>query len=163
MSYKHWIGVGACILLGLIFVIAGVGKALDSFVEYKSYLDFRFLFAFFPGFFTEAWIQFILTWLPRIEILIGLLLIAGIAARSVAIFSAALISVFIISNAWTISQGLGYEPCGCFGFIAETYLTANFSIIMDTGMLFLVLLILIYYQRSFLSITPWFLKRGQID
>ena len=160
MRYKHWIGVGACILLGLIFVIAGVGKALDSFVEYKSYLDFRFLFAFFPGFFTEAWIQFILTWLPRIEILIGLLLLLGIATKAVAIFSALLIVIFIVSNAWTINQGLGYEPCGCFGFIAETYLTANFSIILDIGMLFLVLIILFYYQRSFFNITPWFLKRG---
>ncbi|MFC1955535.1 MauE/DoxX family redox-associated membrane protein [Chloroflexota bacterium] len=160
MRYRHWIGIGACILLGLIFITAGVGKALNPFVESKSYTDFRFLFAFFPSLFTKTWIQFILTWLPRIEIIIGLLLIAGIAARSVAVFSGLLIAIFIISNAWTINQGLGYEPCGCFGFIAETYLTANFSIIMDTGMLFLVLIILFYYQHSFFNITPWFLKRG---
>jgi uncharacterized membrane protein YphA (DoxX/SURF4 family) len=52
--------------------------------------------------------------LPGLEIVLGLLLFAGVATRAVAIAGAALLLVFIagVTQAW--ARGLSID-CGCFG------------------------------------------------
>ena len=68
-------------------------------------------------------------------------------------------------NSWVISQGLGYEPCACFG-VLERLLLGKISTIealyMDIGMLVLVSIILLCYPGNFLTIRPWFLKESRI-
>ena len=153
--YKHWIGVWASILLGLIFVAAGLGKAL-----YRAEA-----FVFFPDFLPIAFAKSVFIWLPAIEVVVGLLLIFGIAAKLVATFSLVLIAGFIANNSLLLSLGLGDEPCGCFG-IAETIAQARLSTIgslyLDVVMLVLVLVLLFCYQRNFFNIYPWFLAGGKV-
>ncbi|MBA7611432.1 hypothetical protein ES703_18656 [subsurface metagenome] len=153
--YKHWIGVWATMLLGLIFVAAGLGKL--------AYRPEAFLFS--PDFFPSALVKAFLIWLPGIEIIIGVLLIAGIAAKFVASFSLVLIAGFIANNSLLLKLGLEGEPCGCFG-IAETLAQERLSVIgalyLDVVMVALVVVILFCYQRSFFNIYPWFLRRGKI-
>ena len=157
MRSKHWIGVGASLILGLIFVVAGLGKLLHPTEAFKLF--------FFPDFLTPALAKVVFIWLPRLELIIGLLLIIGVAAKLVTIFSSVLIAAFITNNVWLLIQGLGDKPCGCFGIaerIAQARLSTLGSLYVDMAMLALVLIILFCYQRRFFNIYPWFLRRGRI-
>jgi len=157
MRSKHWIGVGASLILGLIFATAGLGKLLHQTEAYKLF--------FSPDFLTPALAKAVFIWLPRLELIIGLLLIIGVAAKLVTIFSSVLIAGFITNNVWLLAQGLGDKPCGCFGIaerIAQGRLSTLGSLYVDIAMLALVLIILFYYQSRFFNIYPWFLRRGRI-
>jgi uncharacterized membrane protein YphA (DoxX/SURF4 family) len=163
MRGKYWLAVGASVILGLVLVAAGLGKLLQRaeagtifFASYPSYL---------PDFLLPAFFEVVFTWLPYIELIVGLLLIIGIAARLMAAFSSVLIAGFIANNSWLISQGLGYQPCsGCFGMlerITQARLSTVGALYMDMGMLALALIILFYYPGNFLTTRPWFLGRSK--
>ena len=116
MRFKYWIGVGASIILGLIFATAGLGKLLHQAEAYKLF--------FFPDFLTLSLAKFVFIWFPRIELIIGLLLVVGMATKLVTVFSSVLIAGFITNNVWLLIQGLGDKPCGCFG-VAERMAQAH--------------------------------------
>jgi len=145
--------------LGLIFVAAGLGKLLEQTEAFKIFYNL-------PGaFLTPALVDAVSFWLPLIELIVGLLLITSVAAKPMAAFSLVLITSFIATNSWLLIQGLGDEPCGCFG-IAETMaqfrLVVINSLYFDIGMLGLVLLILIYYPGKFSTFRPWFFGRRKM-
>ena len=153
-TYRYWAGAGAGILLGMILVISGLGKLL-----YQG----EFLEVLLTGSFLNTSLVYIVAkWFPWVEVLFGLLLITGFVLKTMASLSAALIAAFIADNAWRLSQGLGYEPCGCFG-ILEKMVMGTFSSVealyVDIGMLALVLIILLSYPERFLNIYPWFLEK----
>ena len=157
MRNRYWVGIGASIVLGLIFIVSGLGK-----LPYQG----EFLATILPrSFLTPLLAHLVSRWLPAIEVALGSLLIIGIAAKIMTSFSALLIVGFIAHNSWGIYQGLGYEPCGCLG-ILDRFLQGKFSTInalyMDIGMLALVLIILLCYPGKFFAIHPWFLRRGKI-
>jgi uncharacterized membrane protein YphA (DoxX/SURF4 family) len=162
MQGKHWLAIGASTLLGLIFIAAGLGKLLQPAEAFKIF--FTSYPAYLLDFLTPAFFKAIFTWLPRIELIVGLLLIIGVAAKLTVAFSSVLIAGFIANNSWLISQGLGYEPCSsCFGIIeriTQARLPTVSALYMDIGMLALVVIILFYHPSSFLTIRPWFLGRG---
>ena len=156
MYYRYWVGIGASIILGLIFVAAGLGKLLEQTEAFKIFYNL-------PGaFLTQALVDAVSFWFPLIELIVGLLLITSVAAKPMAAFSLVLITSFIATNSWLLIQGLGDEPCGCFG-IAETMaqfrLVVINSLYFDIGMLGLVLLILIYYPGKFSTFRSWFFGR----
>ena len=145
--------------MGLIFVAAGLGKLLYHAEVFKIFFT-PFLYLLTPAFAKAVFI-----WLPRVELIVGLLLIIGIAAKLMATFSSVLIAGFIANNILLINRGLGYEPCGCFGImerITPAKLSTVGSLYLDIIMLALALVILFYYQSNFLNIRPWFLARGKI-
>ena len=150
---KHWIGVGASIVLGLIFAAAAVAKLLHQPEA------FRIFFSPFPGFLSPAFTKAFLIWLPRLELVVGLLLILGIAAKLVATLSLVLIAGFITNNGLLLIQGRRYCP-SCFG--PQVTLRALDALYIDIVMLALVLIILFCYRGHFFNIYPWFLKRGRI-
>ena len=156
MRYRNWVGVGASILLGLIFVAAGLGKLLEQAETLEIFYTLPAAFS------TPALADAVSFWLPILELIVGLLLITSVAAKPVAAFSLLLITGFIATNSWLLIQGLGEEPCGCFG-IAETMaqfrLVVINSLYFDVGMLGLGLLILIYAPGKFSTFRPWFLAR----
>jgi uncharacterized membrane protein YphA (DoxX/SURF4 family) len=159
VHYRNWVGVGASLLLGLIFIVAGLGKLLEQAETLEIFYTLPAAFS------TPALAGAVSFWLPIIELVVGLLLITSVAAKPVAAFSLALIAGFIATNSWLISQGLGDEPCGCFG-IAETMaqlrLVVINSLYFDVGMLGLGVLILIYYPGKFSTFRPWFLARRKM-
>jgi len=155
MRYRHWIGIGAGIILGLIFVTSGLGKLLSQAESFKT------IFNPFPDFLGPAFTEAIFSWFPYIELIVGSLLIIGIVAKLMAIFSLALTAGFITNNSWLISRGLGYEPCDCFGVmerIIQVELSTVGALYMDIGMLALALIILFCYPSRFFTIRPWFLR-----
>jgi len=160
MQGKHWLAIGAGTLLGLIFVAAGLGKLLQPSEAFKIF------FTSYPtslqDFMTPAFFKAIFIWLPRIELIVGLLLIIGIVAKLMAALSSVLIAGFMANNSWLLSQGLGYEPCICLGMldrITQARLSTAGALYIDIGMLVLVLIILFYYPGNFLTACPWFLRR----
>ena len=159
MRYRYWIGVGASIILGLIFVAAGLGKLLHRAEAF-------WLFSYpLPAFLTPTFTKVALIWLPRIELIVGLLLIIGIAAKLMSAFSLVLIAGFIANNSWLLSQGQGYQPCGCFGIlerILQGKLSTMGALYLDISMLALVLITLFCYSGNFLTTRPWFLGTGKV-
>ena len=155
MRYRQWIGVGAGIILGLIFVAAGLGKLLQAEA-------FKIFFNPFPSALAPAFAEAVFVWLPSIELIVGLLLIIGVAAKLMAAFSSVLIAGFMANNSWLLSRGLRYEPCGCFGWV-EAKLSIVGALYLDIGMLALVLIILFCYQGDFFNSYPWFWRKGEIE
>ena len=155
-GYQPWVGIGAGILLGLIFIVAGLGKLLEQTGTLEIFSNLPAPFS------TPALVGAVSFWLPIIELVVGLLLVTSVAAKPTAAFSLVLIAGFIATNSWLLSHGLGEEPCGCFG-IAETMAQFRFVVInslyFDVGMLGLGVLILIYYPGKFSTFRPWFLAR----
>ena len=161
MSYQHRIGIGVSIILGIIFVAAGLGKLLTDAYSYKMIFS-----PFPPDFLSTALTYAILSWFPYVETVIGLLLIIGIMPKFMSLLSAVLIAGFITNNAWRLSRGLGYEPCTCFGIldrIMELKLSTTGALYLDIVMLALVLIIVFCHKSSFFNIYPQFLARGNDD
>ena len=159
LRHKHRISIGAGIILGLIFVVAGLGKLLHQPDTV------RIFFIPLPDFLTQAVAKAVFNWLPRIELAIGLLLIAGIATKLVAIFSLVLIAGFITHNSLLIINRLGGEPCDCLGKLVNipiTELSVTGALVIDVVMLALILLILFWGQRTFFDVHPWFLAGDRI-
>jgi len=153
VRYRYWVSVGGCIILGLIFVASGLGKLLSQAESFTT------IFNPFPDFLAPVFAKAVFSWLPYIEVIIGLLLIVGIAAKLMTIFSSVLIAGYITNNAYLISRGLGYKPCECLGImkrIIQVELSTTGALYLDIGMLVLVLIILFCYRGNFLNIHPWF-------
>ncbi len=158
MRYKHWLGLGASITLGMIFLVSGIGKLLLQ--------EGKLFETYFPGFLDFLSLdqtRLLYYGLPYVEIAIGALLILGVATKLVAAFTSLLIAGFIASNVWFITHGMGFEPCGCLGIfdrLFQSRLSTQQSLYLDIAMLALILITLLCYQRSFTSIRPWFLKKN---
>ena len=158
MRYKHWLGLGASITLGMIFLVSGIGKLLLQ--------EGKLFETFFPGFLDFLSLdqtRLLFYGLPYVEIAIGTLLIVGFATKLIAALTALLIAAFIASNVWFITHGMGFEPCGCLGIfdrLFQSKLSTQQSLYIDIAMLALILITLLCYQRSFTSIRLWFLKKN---
>ena len=160
MRYRRWVAIGASIILGIIFVTSGLGKLLQQGET------FRIFYTSDTTFLTPALADTISVWLPPIELIVGLLLIVGIATKLIAIFSSVLIVGFITNNSWLISQGLGYEPCDCLGIIErilQVELSSVGALYMDIGMLALAFVAVFCYPRKLLTTRLWFLGTGKED
>ena len=156
MQYRQWASVVAGIFLGLIFLVAGLGKLPSQADAYIIILNLP------RALLTPTLANYIEIWLPRLELTLGLLLIIGIAAKPVAIFTSAIIAAFIFNNSWLISEGLAQEPCGCFQGFTNSFLgfiSTEQALYMDIGMLFLALVILFCSPGDWLTVRPWFLRK----
>ena len=153
MRYRHWIGIGASIILAAIFIIAGLGKLQQTEA-------FMIIFGLHRALLFPTLANHIDTWLPRLELALGLLLIAGIAAKLTVSFSSLLIAAFIFNNSWELAHGAGGSPCECFGVFEHAFgLSIAEALYLDIGMLALVAVILLCYPGSMRTIRPWFLRR----
>ena len=123
------IGTLARIGLAAVWLTSGVLKALDpdaTYVAVRAY-DVLARAAVAP----VAWV------LPWLEIALGVLLLAGIATRALALASTALLLVFVagVIQAW--ARGLSID-CGCFGgggAVASGETTYGWELLRDTAFL----------------------------
>ena len=92
MRYRYWISIGASIILGLIFVVSGLGKSLSQAESFKT------IFNPCLDFLAPVFVEAVFSWLPYIELIVGVLLIIGIANKLVAVFASVLITGFINNN-----------------------------------------------------------------
>jgi len=158
-SFKFWLAVAASLILGMIFIIAGLGKMpqQSEIFALSAFLPGTFLAPILAKVAKAAFLK-----LPVVELTVGLLLIMGVATKIIATFSLALIAAFMANNSWLLSHGLRHMPCGCLGIVEESLLRGELSVAgalyLDIGMLALVLIILFCYPGNFLTPRPWFLR-----
>ncbi len=157
MRYRHCDGIGAGIILGLIFVAGGMGKILEPIESLTVLTSTSFL--------PQELAVLIAQWLPWVELLLGLFLILGISAKFTSSVSFILVIGFIFQNAWLISHGLATDDCGCLGRFGnmleierQITLSSQNALYMDIGMLALILIILFCYPGKFFTLRPWFLR-----
>ena len=143
----QWISTGARLVLGGVFLVAGVLKAIDPQASVAAVRAYQLL---------PDWIVTIVGWgLPFAEIALGLLLLAGIATRAVALGAAMLLVIFVAGVVSAAARGLSID-CGCFGGggAVEPGQTAyGAELVRDTGLLLLALW-LIWQPRSRLTLDP---------
>ncbi|AKU16755.1 MauE/DoxX family redox-associated membrane protein [Luteipulveratus mongoliensis] len=128
LAVKDWIGLVARLLLGGVLVAAGLLKIThlgSSRTATRAYDLMPVDLANFVG-----------TLLPMLEIVLGLLLLAGLLTRGTAVLGGLLMLAFIggIASAW--ARGLTID-CGCFGgggSVDENQTKYLQEILRDTGL-----------------------------
>ncbi|OGR87428.1 MAG: hypothetical protein A3J74_00060 [Elusimicrobia bacterium RIFCSPHIGHO2_02_FULL_57_9] len=92
------------------------------------------------------------TFLPWIELLIGLCLLTGYFTRQASAAAGGLFLMFIIALGSALARGFQLPNCGCFG--AGWHPSMSTTILMDTGLL--LLCALAYVKKdSPLSLDHW--------
>lgn len=158
---RHIIVIIACIILGGIFLFAGIGKLVEigQMPGQTEYLDKMIPdFLLTPEFAQFIGMIFIPYILPIVETIVGLLLLAGLFIKIDSIISLMLEGVFMFNNIWMIAHGIDkYPDCACFG-IWETMFGAvspSISIWIDIFMVILALIILFVQPGGILSSQFW--------
>jgi len=122
-------GIGniARIIMGLVFIVAGVAKAMDLNFFY-------YVLKTFPLGLSDP----ILLWLARgfiaLEIILGTALLFNIWPRLVLPATFAVMLVFLAVTTWNLAGGLS-EDCGCFGKLVR--LNPAVEIIVELVLLFI--------------------------
>ena len=128
-----WVSTVARVALGAILVTAGALKAIDPQSSVAAVRAYELL---------PDGLETIVGWaLPFAEIALGLLLIAGIATRVIALVSAGLLVIFILAVISAAARGLSID-CGCFGGggeVAAGQTAYGVEIARDLGFLMLAL------------------------
>jgi uncharacterized membrane protein YphA (DoxX/SURF4 family) len=143
-NLKDIVSISASVIVGLLLLLAGTGK-LFGFGQMPGQTEFldRFIpdFLMTPEFARFIGVVFIPYLLPVIEVVIAVLLLAGIWPRVMALIVMPLTLGFMANNLWTIGQGVDKFPdCPCFG-IWETWTGVRFtptqSLYIDIGLFIL--------------------------
>jgi uncharacterized membrane protein YphA (DoxX/SURF4 family) len=141
----RWVSTGARFVLGGVFLVAGLLKAIDPQSSVAAVRAYQLLP---PSLVT------IVGWgLPFAEIALGLLLLAGIATRAVAAGAAILLLVFIAAVVSVAARGLSID-CGCFGGGAEVspgQTAYGIELVREAGLLLLAVW-LVWQPRSRLAL-----------
>lgn len=125
-----WIGFAARMLVGGVWIVAALLKIPDLASSVRAVRAYQLL--------PEAVVPVVGYALPVVELVVGLLLVVGLAVRPSAAVSAVLFVAFIvgISAAW--ARGLQID-CGCFGgggYDANATEKYPWEIARDLGLLF---------------------------
>lgn len=138
-----WLATLARLLVGGVFLVAGVLKLPDPAAAVRAVRAYRLL--------PESLVAPVAFGLPVIEIAVGLALILGVFVRTAAVVSAVLLVVYMagIGSAW--ARGLQID-CGCFGSGGPVQ-QANYlpEMLRDAGLL-IVALALARWPRSRLAL-----------
>jgi len=147
---SYWLGGIAAMLLGIIFIVAATGKLMLGSTAFD-------LFAL-PSFVPVTLAKAIYMVIPYIELMVGSLLVTGVAVRFAINLSAILIICFAISNMIQIYLGVG-ECASCFGLLGS--ITPTIALIFDGIMAVLVMALSYCYRGKSFNLTPWFLEVKQ--
>lgn len=102
---NQYLNLAARIIVGLIFIYAGIGKVIEPEKFAKEIFNYSIL----PYFLINI-TALIMPWL---EVIVGIFLIAGIRIKASGFISSGLMAVFIIAVFSAMVRGLDIN-CGCF-------------------------------------------------
>ncbi len=105
-ALRGWVGVAARLVLGVVLLVAGLLKVGALGESVNAVMAYRIL--------PYELVAPVGITLPFIEIVVGLLLIAGLYTRLAGLAGALLMVAFIIGIASAWARGLALD-CGCFG------------------------------------------------
>jgi len=101
-----WVGLVLRLGLGAVWLFAALSKLADPAQSVRAVRAYELL--------PEAVVPSVGYGLPVLEAGIGVLLVAGVGTRVVAVLSALLMAAFIVGIASAWARGLQID-CGCFG------------------------------------------------
>ncbi len=150
MTTMGWIGFVARLLVGGVWIVAGLLKLPDPAASVRAVRAYQLL--------PEAIVPTVGYALPIVEVLLGVTLVLGLLVRIGGVLSGLILLAFIvgISSAW--ARGLQID-CGCFGgggFDAEAKQKYPWELARDFGLL-LASAWLVWRPR-----TPWALDNRLI-
>jgi len=98
--------------LGLVFLYASVDKILAPREFARIVYHYQLIgpsahLPFWPA-------NTLAVTLPWVEVVLGLLLVAGVWRREAALTTAGLLVMFLVAVGYALSQGIDIENCGCF-------------------------------------------------
>jgi uncharacterized membrane protein YphA (DoxX/SURF4 family) len=102
---RPWVSTACRLVLGVVFVVAGTTKISDVPASGRAVNAYQLM--------PYSLAKVLGAMLPVVEIVIGLLLIVGLAVRLTAIVAGLLLVVYIIAIASVWARGLAID-CGCF-------------------------------------------------
>ena len=105
-THGPWLATAARLLLGGVFVVAGLLKLPDPAAAVRAVRAYRLL--------PEALVGPVAFGLPVVEIAVGLALLAGVFVRTAAVATAVLLVVLLVGVGSAWARGLQID-CGCFG------------------------------------------------
>ena len=122
------IGLLARLILGVVLIWAGTAKVSSPALSARAVRAYQILPYDFAGYVGYA--------LPVLEILVGLLLVAGLLTRASAAGGGLLMLAFIVGISWAWAHGYALD-CGCFGgggTIAASQTHYPTEILRDVGL-----------------------------
>lgn len=128
-----WVGLVARLFLAGVWFLSGSAKAFDPTTARAAVRAYQVL----PPDLADV-VGLALPWL---EIMLGLLLLLGVAVRLTAVFSAVLLVIFIAGVVSAAARGLSID-CGCFGgggTIAAGQTRYTEEVLRDVGFLVVAL------------------------
>jgi uncharacterized membrane protein YphA (DoxX/SURF4 family) len=140
-----WLRTGARILLGGVFVVAGVLKVPDPAAAVRAVRAYQLL--------PEPLVAPVAFGLPVVEIAVGLALLVGVFVRTAAIAAAVLLVVYLVGVGSAWARGLQID-CGCFGkggTVAAGRTAYPLDVVRDAALL-LIALALAFRPRSRLAL-----------
>lgn len=146
-SARHSIAVIAGMIVGGVYLSAALVKGLDPGLFVEQIRGYRVL--------PSGWAPAAAAALVALEGWLGVLLIAGIWRRPVALLGAALMATFMAATAWAWAHG-NASSCGCFGRLAER---GPMGVILEDGLFLILLLLAFRFDRSG-DVPRWRLASG---
>jgi uncharacterized membrane protein YphA (DoxX/SURF4 family) len=140
-----WLATAARLVVGGVFLVAGVLKLPDPAAAVRAVRAYRLL--------PESLVAPVAFGMPVIEIAVGLALLLGVFVRTAAVVSALLLVVYMVGIASAWARGLQID-CGCFGSggpVAAGETTYLPDLLRD-GALLLMALALARWPRSRLAL-----------
>ena len=150
-TWRDWVGLAARLILGGALFYAGAAKVMhpdQSVLAVRAYqLDF-----------IPYELQKLIGYgLPIFELMLGLLVLAGIFTRVTAATGALLMLVFIAGIASVWARGLSID-CGCFGGGGQTDDPQYFTEIIRDSVFALSGLWLVWRPRTPFSVDNWLFR-----
>ena len=140
-----WVSTAVRLVLGTVLLVAGVLKAVDPAGTVQAVRAYQLL---------PAGVDTLVGWgQPFVEIALGLLLVAGIAIRPVALATGLLLIILIAAVISVAARGLRID-CGCFGGggpVPPGQTAYGREILRDVGLLMLAIW-LVVQPRSRLAL-----------
>lgn len=124
-----WISTAARLVVGGVLLVAGALKVIDLPSSVAAVAAYELV----PG-----WAERLIGWvLPFLELGLGLLLVAGLFTRTVAVIAGLLVAVFLLAVFAAAARRLSID-CGCFGGggqVAPGQTAYAWEIVRDLGLL----------------------------
>ncbi|MCD4534027.1 DoxX family membrane protein [Nocardioides sp. cx-169] len=149
---KEWLGLGARLATGGVWIYAGVVKLPDPYASVQAVRAYELL----PSSLAEA-VGYLL---PPLEVVVGIALVLGVLTRGAAVVSALLFVAFIVGIASAWARGMEID-CGCFGgggYDPDARSNYPWEIARDTALL-LASCYLVWLRRSRLALDSVLFRR----
>ena len=145
---QPWLSLAVRLAMGIIMIAAAIPKMLDIDQSVRAVRAYRLL--------PEAVVPLVGTALPYVELVFGLILLAGVFVRWSAILWLVLMAAFVFGVAWAWAKGYSID-CGCFGGGGDVAAgTTNYPEHMLERAGFVALgVFLLVFPRTHASLDAW--------